>query len=80
MRPGLAYVALTAAVLLAGCQTVPAEPVVTLEQVAQPAPVDVAAPVSENTSEGMTENEWGGEVPEAKPTEDVGESGLGDLD
>lgn len=72
--------AAAAAALLAGCESVPSEPVITQEQAAEPAPVDVAAPVSENTSEGLTENEWGGEVPEAKPTEEVGESGLGDLD
>jgi type IV pilus biogenesis protein CpaD/CtpE len=72
--------AAAATALLAGCASVPEVPVITQEVAAEPPPVDVAVPVSENTSEGLTENDWGGEVPEAKPTEDVGESGLGDLD
>lgn len=79
MQTRLLLAALATA-LLAGCASVPAEPVITQAVAAEPAPVDVAAPVSENTSEGMTENQWGGEVPDAKPTEEVGDTGLGDLD
>ena len=79
MQTRLLLAALTTA-LLAGCASVPGEPVITQAVAAEPDPVDVAAAVSENTSEGMTENEWGGEVPDAKPTEEVGDTGLGDLD
>ena len=55
-------------------------PVITLAEAAEPAPLGVAVPVSENPAEGMTENDWGGEVPQSKPAGDVNEGGLGDLD
>jgi hypothetical protein len=63
---------------LTACQT-PA-PVITLTEAAQTEPVGVAAAVSDNPSEGMTENDWGGEVPQTKPSGAVSEGGLGDLD
>jgi hypothetical protein len=69
-----------AALLLAACQTVPAEPVITLAEAAEPAPVGVAVPVSANPAEGMMENDWGGEVPQSRPAGDVNEGGLGDLE
>jgi hypothetical protein len=70
-----------AALTLAACQTPPpAEPVVALAEAAEPAPLGVAVPVSENPAEGLTENDWGGEVPQSKPAGDVNEGGLGDLD
>ena len=65
---------------LAACQTPPAEPVITLAEAAEPAPVGVAVPVSEKPAEGMMENDWGGEVPQSKRAGDVNEGGLGDLD
>ncbi|MEX1251314.1 MAG: hypothetical protein WEA77_08990 [Hyphomonas sp.] len=74
------FLAAGAVMALAACQTVPSEPVVTQTEMAEPAPVDVAAPVSDNSSEGMTENEWGGEIPQSKPAGDVDDGGLGDLD
>jgi hypothetical protein len=75
-----ALLAAGAALLLAACQTVPAEPVITLAEAAEPAPVGVAVPVSANPAEGMTENDWGGEVPQSRPAGDVNEGGLGDLE
>ena len=69
-----------AGLALAACQTAPADPVVELSTAAgEAAPLDVAAPVSENLSEGLSENDWGGEVPQAKPSEDVDDGGLDDL-
>ncbi|MBI1253572.1 MAG: hypothetical protein GC196_04415 [Hyphomonas sp.] len=75
-----ALLAAGAALLLAACQTVPAEPVITLAEAAEPAPVGVAVPVSANPAEGMMENDWGGEVPQSRPAGDVNEGGLGDLE
>lgn len=69
-----------AALSLAACQTPLTDPVVTQTEAAEPDPVGVAAPVSENPAEGLTENDWGGEVPQSKPAGDVNEGGLGDLD
>lgn len=69
-----------AGLMLAACASVPGEPVVTQAVAAEPDPVDVAAPVSDKLSEGMTVNEWGGEVPQSQPAGEVGEDGLGDLD
>jgi hypothetical protein len=40
----------------------------------------VAVPVSANTAEGMTQTDWGGEVPQSRPAGDVHEGGLGDLE
>ena len=37
-----------AVLLLAACQTAPAEPAITLAEAAEPAPVGVAVPVSAN--------------------------------
>ena len=70
-----------AGLALAACQTAPpAEPVIRLAQTAETAPVAVAVPVSENLTEGLTENDWGGEVPQTRPSGAVSEGGLGDLD
>jgi hypothetical protein len=70
-----------AVLAMAACQTPPpAEPVITLAEAAEPSPLGVAVPVSANPAEGMTENDWGGEVPQSKPAGDVNEGGLGDLD
>ncbi len=69
-----------AALTLAACQTPLADPVVTQIASGEPDPVDVAVPVSDNPAEGLTENDWGGEVPQSKPSGDVNEGGLGDLD
>ncbi len=80
MRVRHLFLAAGAVMALAACQTVPPEPVVTQTETAEPAPVGVAAPVSDNPSEGMTENEWGGEIPQSKPAGDVDDGGLGDLD
>ena len=67
--------------LLAACQTPPpAEPVVALTETAEPAPVDAPVAVTDRPSEGLTENDWGGEVPQSKPSGDVSEGGLGDID
>lgn len=63
---------------IAGCAT-PGEPEVTLTQPAMAPPLDVPAPVSDNPAEGLSENEWGGEVPRSKPAEQVDEGGLGDI-
>ena len=75
-----ALLAAGAALLLAACQTAPAEPVITLAEAAEPAPVGVAVPVSANPAEGMAANDWGGEVPQSRPAGDVNEGGLGDLE
>lgn len=75
-----------AGLMLAGCQTAPpAEPVITLAAslTSVPeagAPLDVAVAISDNPAEGLTENDWGGEVPQSKPAGDVDDGGLGDLD
>jgi hypothetical protein len=80
MRSRLILAAL-AGLALAACQTAPeAEPVIRLAQAAETAPVAVAVPVSENLTEGLTENDWGGEVPQSKPAGDVSEGGLGDIE
>jgi hypothetical protein len=73
--------AVAAALALAACQTpVAGDPVVTQAEAGTPDPLDVAAPVSDNPSEGLTENDWGGEVPQSKPAGDVDDGGLGDLE
>ena len=69
-----------AVLLLAACQTAQAEPAITLAEAAEPAPVGVAVPVSANPAEGMTQNDWGGEVPQSRPAGDVNEGSLGDLE
>ena len=70
-----------AGLALAACQTAPpAEPVILLAQAAETPPLAVAVPVSENLTEGLTENDWGGEVPQSKPAGDVSEGGLGDIE
>lgn len=70
-----------AGLVLAACQTpVPGDPVVSQTDASKPDPVDVAAPVTDNPSEGLTENQWGGEVPQSKPAGDVDDGGLGDLE
>jgi len=71
-----------AALALAGCQTAPIVPVIEIADDAAPGeapPVDVAVPVSDNPAEGLSENDWGGEVPQAKPTEEIDDGGLGDI-
>ncbi len=73
-------VVILAALSLAACQTPLTDPVVTQTEAAEPDPVGVAVPVSANPAEGLTENDWGGEVPQSKPAGDVNEGGLGDLD
>ena len=73
--------AMAAGLALAACQTPAAgDPVVAQAVAAEPDPLDVASPVSENPSEGLTENDWGGEVPQSKPAGDVDDGGLGDLE
>lgn len=73
--------AMAAGLALAACQTpVAGDPVVTQAVAAKPDPLDVASPVSENPAEGLTENDWGGEVPQSKPAGDVDDGGLGDLE
>jgi hypothetical protein len=73
--------AMAAGLALAACQTpVAGDPVVTQAVAAEPDPLDVASPVSDNPSEGLTENDWGGEVPQSKPAGDVDDGGLGDLE
>lgn len=67
------------ALALAGCATTPGDPVITLDQAAEAEPEDVAVEVSDNPSEGLRENEWGGEVPQSLPAEEVDEGGLGDI-
>lgn len=67
------------ALALAGCATAPGDPVITLDQAAEAEPEDVAVEVSDNPSEGLQENEWGGEVPQSLPAEEVDEGGLGDI-
>ncbi len=79
MRARILMIA-AAALALAGCATTaPVETVVTAEDAAGAEPTDVAAPVTDNPSEGLEENEWGGEVPQSLPAQEVGEGGLGDI-
>jgi hypothetical protein len=68
-----------AGLLLASCAAVPATPVITLASASEGEPVAVAVPVSDNPAEGMSVNEWGGEVPQPKPSDEVGDDGLGDI-
>lgn len=79
MRASL-LLAVGAALALAACQTAPGETLITLAEAADPAPLGVAVPVSANPAEGLTENDWGGEVPQSRPAGAVNEGGLGDLD
>jgi hypothetical protein len=73
--------AMAAGLALAACQTpVAGDPVVTQAVAAEPDPLDVASPVSDNPAEGLSENDWGGEVPQSKPAGDVNDGGLGDLE
>jgi hypothetical protein len=73
--------AMAAGLALAACQTpVVGDPVVSQAVAAEPDPLDVAIPVSDNPSEGLTQNDWGGEVPQSKPAGDVDDGGLGDLE
>lgn len=67
------------ALAMAGCATAPGDPVITLDQAGDGEPKDVAVEISANPAEGLDTNEWGGEVPQALPAEDVGEGGLGDI-
>ncbi len=71
---------LAAALAVSACQTVPVETEIVQTEAAEADPLDVAVPISENPSEGMTENDWGGEIPQSQPTGEVDEGGLGDLD
>lgn len=43
------------------------------------APVSVAAPLVENSSQGTQYNQWGGIVPDAKPSTPVDDGGLGEI-
>jgi hypothetical protein len=74
------FLACAAALGLAACQTAPSAPKVTRLKDAAPEPVSVALSIGRNPGEGLTVNDWGGEVPQSKPAADVGEGGLGDLD
>lgn len=79
--PRRLILAALASLALAACQSAPpAETVITLAQAAETAPLAVAMPVSENLTEGLTENDWGGEVPQSKPAGDVSEGGIGDIE
>lgn len=78
--PARVLSAACAVLALAACQTAPGETLIALAEAADPAPLGVAVPVSANPAEGLTENDWGGEVPQARPAVAVNEGGLGDLD
>lgn len=70
-----------AGLVLAACQTpAPAQTTILLARAAQTEPMSVAAAVSANLTEGLTENDWGGEVPKSKPAGEVSEGGLGDIE
>jgi len=70
-----------AGLVLAACQTpTPAQTTLILAQPAETEPVSVAAAVSGKLTEGLTENDWGGEVPQSKPAGEVSEGGLGDIE
>lgn len=81
MRAGL-LLALAAGLALAACQSVetPADTTVMSAEAGEADPVDVAVAVSDNPSEGLSENDWGGEVPQSKPAGDVDDGGLEDID
>lgn len=72
-----------AGLVLAACQTPPPPPAqitILLAQAAETEPMSVAAAVSTKLTEGLTENDWGGEVPQSKPAGEVSEGGLGDIE
>ncbi|MFN4023495.1 MAG: hypothetical protein ACK4MQ_01570 [Hyphomonas sp.] len=65
-----------AAAFVAGCQSAPEPAPLPVADQPDPAPVELPAPPD---PEEPRVNEWGGEVPQAQPTGDVGEGGLGDI-
>lgn len=74
MKARIFIASVLSAGLLMACQTAPEAP--EPEPVAEPPPVELPAPPA---ADEPRVNEWGGEVPENKPTGDVDEGGLGDL-
>ena len=73
---------LTGLCLAAACQSQPATLVV--ESVAVPAepatPVAVATALDTTEPEGPVTNQWGGIVPEARPTTPIDNGALGEID
>lgn len=76
MTMRLALPALLSAAVLAACQTVSEPAPETVADQPDPGPVELPAPPD---PEEPRVNEWGGEVPQAQPSGDVGEGGLGDI-
>ncbi len=76
-----AALGLGALVFFCGCQSTlaPARSVITLASADLPAPITIAVPVSGNSAEGLTVNDWGGEIPQSKPVGGIDEDGLADL-
>lgn len=65
-----------AGAMIAGCQSAPEPAPAPVAEQPDPAPVELPAPPDPDEPRV---NEWGGEVPQAQPSGDVGEGGLGDI-
>jgi len=72
---------LTGLCLAAACQSQPATLVVEAVAPAEPVePVAVATELDTTEAEGPVTNQWGGVVPEAKPTTPIDNGALGEVE
>lgn len=76
MKLRLILTAALAGAVLAACQTAPEPAPDAVASQPEPDPVDLPSPPDPDEPRV---NEWGGEVPQAQPSGDVGEGGLGDI-
>lgn len=78
----LIFISGAACLALAACQTAPERPTTTYRVIASAeavTPEPSAIYVTKPTYTGPRINQYGGEIPSAKPTVDVGEGGLGEV-
>lgn len=75
-----AFLGVVSAMALAACQTGPAETQISAAPASQtPAPEAVAASLIAEVRTGPRVNQWGGVIPDAKPTVPVDDGGLGEV-
>ncbi len=72
---------LTGLCLIAACQSGPAETVYTVTAHPEASqPVAVASSLDLTQPDEPVTNQWGGVIPEARPTTDVDDGGLGEIE
>lgn len=83
VKCGVLAVALLGALNVSACALLDKKPPVTtytlLAAAPDTPPVSVAAPLVARQTTGTQYNQWGGIVPEAKPTVPVDDGGLGEI-